>query len=236
MNVFAKLLTAVRGGMREAAEVAVDAHALRIFEQEIYECESAIQWAKRDLACVVAERLRLQREIDALQSAIDEKEAQAVKAMQAGAESLARDVAELIAEKERVQSDHRNRCRQLEAHEARLQKTLRTAIQKVKDYRHELRMAKATASQQRAFHMLAANANTVGGKLTDIQDSLERIRRTQQDFADQFEAMEQVNRSLGDESLDTRLKATINTAACDPVESVLKRIQKRVTEGQEDKG
>jgi phage shock protein A len=42
MNVFAKLFTAVRGGVREAAEVVVDTHALRIFEQEIHECESVI--------------------------------------------------------------------------------------------------------------------------------------------------------------------------------------------------
>ena len=58
MRVFAKLFTAVRGGVREAAEVVVDANALRIFEQEIYECESALQQAKKDLSRVMAEKLR----------------------------------------------------------------------------------------------------------------------------------------------------------------------------------
>jgi phage shock protein A len=55
MRVFTKLVTAVRGSGREAAEAVVDANAIRIFGQEIYDCEAAIQQAKRDLSRVVAE-------------------------------------------------------------------------------------------------------------------------------------------------------------------------------------
>lgn len=232
MNVFAKLFTAVRGSVREAAEVVVDANALRIFEQEIHECESVIQCIKRDLASVVAEKLRLGREIEALQSAIQERENQAVKVIQAGQESLARQAAELIAEKERILVDHRKGYCQLVEHEARLEKTLRAAISKVKDYRHELRLARATASHQRTFRLLATHTDTVGGKLGDIQDSLERIRQNQQDFADQLQAMEQINRSLSEEALDDRIQ---NALGSDPVELILERIRKKTAGEAENK-
>lgn len=227
MRVFGKLFTAVRGSMRETAEQVVDAHALRICEQEIYECESAIRQAKQELACVVAEKLRLRREIHSLERAIEERETQAVQAVQAGEASLAQELAELIAEKERILTDHRTRLRQMDETEARLQKNLRAAIQKAKHYRHELRMVRAMASSQRALRRLTANTDTVGGKLAEVQDSLVRIRQTQADFADHLEATEQINRSLCEEGLNDRIKATLKTAEFDPVESVLARIQKK---------
>ena len=42
MSIFKKIITAVRGGAREAGEAVVDANATRIFEQEIRDSEKHI--------------------------------------------------------------------------------------------------------------------------------------------------------------------------------------------------
>ena len=225
MRVFTKLVTAVRGSAREAAEAVVDANAIRIFGQEIYDCEAAIQQAKCDLSRVVAEKLRLQRDIEAVEAVITRRENEAAKAVTAGEDALAREVAVRIADEERVLLDQRDKLRQLDAYQARLEKTLRSASARVQDYQRELRMVQATASAQTASHRVAGSTHTIVTRTADMQSSLERIKQTQQAMADQMDALAQVERAVAGRDLDEHLR----TAGCsqngDPAATVLERIK-----------
>lgn len=236
MRVFYKLITALRGSVREAAETLIDTQALRIFEQEIYDCETSIQHARQDLSRVVTEKMKLGREIKSLQESLQKREQQAGEALQAGEEDLARDIARLIAEKERTQHDQQSKYQQLEAQESRLTKALRTAVQQLKDYRRELRMLSATASAQQASSRLATHGGRIDSIFSQMQDSLNRIKQTQQDFADQMEATMQVEKNLSHRALDERIASEGICSENEPVSAVLNRIRKRLDERSSPKG
>ena len=97
-NLMKKIATAIRGGTRESLQSVVDANALRILEQEIYEAEACLDTSKRQLATVVADKTRLGRELATLRASIAAKEAQARGYLNDGDERAATDVAQLLVE------------------------------------------------------------------------------------------------------------------------------------------
>ena len=68
MNVFNKILTALRGSVREIGESMVDANATRIYEQELVEAKQHLAQAKQDLTLVMAKQMQAEREIGRLQA------------------------------------------------------------------------------------------------------------------------------------------------------------------------
>lgn len=228
MKLFAKVVTAARGSAREAVEVVVDANALRIFEQEIHDCEETIQEARRDLSSVIAEKLKLRREIDSSRETIARRESEAAKALQQGNEILAYDIAKLIAAKQHALKEESERFDKLEAYEMRMQQNLRAAAQKLTDYRNELRMAHATASAQRASRKLASDTTSISSRIIVMQSSLERIRERQENVNDHLEAAEQIERSTPERELDARIVAAGIVDSEDTAEVVLARIRKTV--------
>ena len=74
MRIMHKLATALRGGVRETAEVVIDANSLRIFAQEIHECENHISQSKQQLASIMAEKMRIKREIQLIEKGIGQYE------------------------------------------------------------------------------------------------------------------------------------------------------------------
>ncbi len=54
MNVWSKLLAALRGGVNEAGEAIVDSQALRILDQEIRDADLELRKSKEALAEIMA--------------------------------------------------------------------------------------------------------------------------------------------------------------------------------------
>ncbi len=212
MQIINKLVTIVRGGVRESAEVVIDANGLRIFEQEIHDCETAIHQSKQHLSLIVAEKIRLQRDVKELALQIDEREKQAVKALEQDDQDLAREIAGLIVEKERILKLETNSMEKLNGQEKSLKKALRTSVRQLNDYRRELRMVKATDSAHKATSKIAVDTVNVGSRMMDMQSTLERIRNSQQEMADQFIAVQEVNSELSEQSLEEKIsKAGIDS-------------------------
>lgn len=205
MNVLKKLNTALRGGVRGVAETIVDANAIRIFDQEISDSEAAIHKAKLDLAKVIAEKLKLQREAVSVGEWIERKELQAANAIRLGKEGLARDVAEVIADKEQILNDQMEKCQQLETYELGVKRSLSSLARKVKSYRRELCMFQATANAQKASETLAGKQYSITAGLADMEASVRRISAIQNEVSVGLEAMDQVDASLSDRDLDSRI-------------------------------
>ncbi|WP_020410769.1 PspA/IM30 family protein [Hahella ganghwensis] len=233
MYVMQKITTAFRGAAREGAEKVVDANAIRIFEQEIYDCENAMTLAKHDLAKVMAEKIRLQRLHEQRISSIREREEQAGVALDKGLESLARELAEWISEQEKTSEREQKALQQLEDHEKKLRKSLNAAGNHIQHYRRELRLVQATQSSQKATSALSSKANSLGARIMDMQDSLDRIRSRQSEFEDYQEAMQILGDEFSDNTLDSKLQqAGISSEKA--ADSVLARIRQK-REGSEKK-
>jgi phage shock protein A len=194
-----KLATAVRGGTREVLETAVDANAQRIFAQEIYECETNLRQSKQHLAQVMAEKLHLQRQMEAHQTRMAGKESAIRAQLQQGNEAAALPLAEELAQQESWLKTQQRQQHQLAAYEQRLLHTLKTAASKLEHYRAELRMAQATTHAQQAVGKLAGQPNAHSETFARMQDSLERIQQRHNAFDDKLEAMQQIDAYLSGE-------------------------------------
>ena len=229
MQVINKLITIVRGGVRESAEVVIDANSLRIFEQEIHECDTAIHQSKKHLSLIIAEKIRLQRDVKELATQIDEREEQAVKALEQDDQELAREIAGLITEKERVMKLERNSLDKLDHQERSLKKSLKASVRQLNDYRRELRMVKATDNTHKATSKLTVDTANVGNRMMDMQATLERIRSSQQDKSDHFVAVEEVNGELSEQSLEDKInKAGIDSDIMSE-DDVLNRLRSKMS-------
>jgi len=196
MRIMTKLFTAVRGGARESAEIVIDANGLRIFAQEIHECENHITQSKHQLASIIAEKMRLKREIDNLEKTINQFEQRMADHLGNEDEASALKLAQMVCDKESLLKRQRQHCEKLTQHEDQLQQTLQKMISQLDSYRSELRMAKATGKMQSAQSKLANHNNGAVSRFGDMQDSLSRIQERQQAFADNMDAMEQLDEKL----------------------------------------
>jgi len=209
-DLIMKLATGRRGATREVLESAVDANAIRIFAQEIYECECSLKQSKRHLSGVMAEKLKLKRQIDAQTAKVSKSEAKVRARLDAKDEGGAMQLAEEMAQQETLLSNLQQQHDKLESYEQKLLKTLKTTAQKLEQRRADLRMAQATKHAQQAVGSLARHANEHGDKFAQMQESVDRINRKQEDFDDRMQAMDEIDAQLSGEpteSEETRGKA-----------------------------
>ena len=91
-------------------------------------------------------------------------------------------------------------------------------------YRREWRMAKATPSSQMARQRIHHRNRNMGSLISNMEDSLQRIKQKQTDFVDAMAAREEVEDSLADVVPNSRACAKLSIES---VESVLARIKQK---------
>ena len=197
-NLMKKIATAIRGGTRESMQSVVDANSLRIYEQEIHEAEACLARSKKQLAMVVADKIKLGRELDGLRAGIAAKETLASTHLQKGDEAAATQVAHLLVDLEaQLQSVEKSHQR-LVAYETKLMKALKDSTRQIARHRSELRVAAATKQTQKMLSRLDEATDFADqSKLGAMRESLARIRERQSDFDDRTDAMMHINDELG---------------------------------------
>ena len=196
LNLIQKLSTAMRGGAREVLETAVDANAIRIFAQEIHECETRVQQAKKHLAGVMAEKLKLGRQIKIQQDKQQKREQTIREKLEQNDEAGALKLAEEFAQQEDFLKNLQQQHDKLVEYEERLLKNLTNMAQKLEQHRAELRMAQATQHAQQATGKLSQHVNDYSDQFSQMQDSLQRIQQKQGDFEDKMQAMDDIDARL----------------------------------------
>jgi len=227
MNIFKKIITAVRGGAREAGEAIVDANSTRIFEQEIRDSEKHITIAKRDLTEVMAKQMQAARELAQLQASIKEHEGYAMQALQQGNEALAMEVAEKIAELESRAADQQQANDSYLKNAERLKELIKKSERQLTDYKRQLSMVKTTESVQKATSAITDNFTASNSKLLNAKDSLERIKQKQAMFDDKLKAAEQLESENADTSLQSKLKEAGIGEQQASAQSVLDRLKNK---------
>lgn len=213
-----KLTTMVRGSVRESADAIIDANAMRIFEQEIGDCEKGIRNAKASLSVVVAEKIKLQCQVEQSQQAIRLREEQALELIRkdvgaaretsvSGETGLLEQLAEVIAQEASVLKALQTSLSNLQRQEQRVSQQLKSTVHTVQDYRRELELVKATAHGQQACKILQGQQQKMDVMGEGLADSLQRIKSCQQHLSDQLAAQQQVHSSLNNDGLDAQLKA-----------------------------
>ncbi len=219
MSIFGKIITAVKGGAREAGEAIVDANGIRIFEQEIHEAKAQIGKAKQNLTKVMAEKMKCDRQITQLSDESKKYEEHALAALNKGNEALAIEVSEKIAGLEHELSIQTNARTTFATQIDQLKAMIRKAEEKIRSHERELAMIKTTENVQRATQSISNDYSGGLSKMVNARGSLERIKAKQQARADQMKAQDELNDDMGNSSLDAKLKAAgigeTNSAASD---------------------
>jgi phage shock protein A len=218
MNIIRKLATALQGGLRESGEMMVDANGMRIFAQEIHQCERGINQSKQQLASIIVQKTKLKRELDQLQKGSTLKEEKIAVLLAQNKETEALQLAELIAEKAPLIKRQKQQVQQMTDDENNLQQQLRKRVNRLSSYQSEYQMLQATEHLQAAQRKLSTQSRYGQSSFTDMQDSLGRIQQRQQQFADQENAMEQVDAYLDGTNISAQ--ATVESKARDILEAI----------------
>lgn len=234
MSVMNKIVTLLRGSVREIGESIVDGNASRIYEQEIVDGKQSIDQAKKDLAGVIAKEMQTAREIERLRGEAARYESIAVEALNKREEALAEEVAERVAELE-VELDTQTRAHATYALQVQqLKDLIKSAESKIRDHEREIAAVRTTESVYRASQSISDNIVSSGSKLTSARESLERIKKRHEDFADRLAAAEQIDADMGKASLDQKLSAAGIGENADRKRQVLARIKARQGTGKSD--
>ena len=228
MNVWSKLLTALRGGANEVGEAVVDGQALRILDQEIRDADLELRKSKEALAEIMAKQKLAAERVNKSTAKIGEYEQYALKALEAGNEALAKDVAEKIANLEAEQGSEREQADGFAASVAQLRKAVTQAEGNIKRLKQQVDTVKATESVQKAQMAVAQRYGGSQAKLQTAVESLERIKHKQAERAAKMEASaELAATSAPDDALEAKLRAAGIKADSASADSVLARLKSK---------
>lgn len=207
MSVIGKILSLLRGSVRELGESVIDGNATRIYEQEIADARHAVMQAKGELTGVMAKEMQSAREIERLQQEAAKYEGLAVQALDKQEDTLAEEVAGRVAVLE-AELDTQTRAHASYALQvAKLKELITAAEAKVREHERELAMARTTESVYKATRSISDNIGSTGSRLVSARESLERIKQRHQDLADRMSAAEQLDRETGHQALERKLEA-----------------------------
>jgi len=225
MSLFKKIFTAIRGGAREVGEAIVDVNSVRILEQEIKDADEHLNKAKQDLTSVMAKEMQSNRDMERYKKDIEQYEGYAMQALEKGDETLAIEIAEKIAGLESELSTHSETKATFSTHATRLRELVKKTERQLGEYKRQLVMVKTTESVQKATSTITSNFTSSQSKLLSATESLERIKKKQQDFDDRMRAAETLEQETNGASLEEKMRSSGIGGQAHSASSVLSRLK-----------
>ena len=227
MNVWAKMITALRGGVNEAGEAIVDSQALRILDQEIRDASDELKRSKDSLAAIIARQKLSAEKAGKIRDKIEENEGYALKALEQEDNDLAHEVAFKIADLENQMKTEENAGSGYTTSADQLRTAIQAAERDIQRMKQQIDTVKATDNVQRAQAAVSERHSGSNSKLRTAMDSLERIRERQELRSAQMNAARELADESGDKSLENRLEEAGIKPQSKSAEEVLERLKNR---------
>ena len=227
MNLWSKMLTALRGGMNEAGEAVVDTQALRILDQEVRDASAELKLSKESLVAIIAQQKVAEQKVEALVGSITEYEGYALKALEQKDEALALEIAEKIATLENQKGFEEEAVNGFSTSAARLKAAIASADNNIKRLKQQIDTVKATESVQRAQESVSQRYAGSNTKLQTAMDSLERIKQKQTLTAAKLQAAEELQGSTAEQSLQEKLQKAGIASQGQQATNVLERLKNK---------
>jgi phage shock protein A len=228
MAVFSKILTMLRGDIRDIGQSIVDNNANTIYGQEIVEAKAHVAAAKQDLTGVMAKEIQANREIERIGKELRRYEDLALEALQKGEPALAEEVAGKVADLEVALAEQSAARDTFAANVERLKDLIRSAEATLREHERELAMARTTESVYRATATISQSMGASGSKLMSAKESLERIKQRHQDTADRMQAAGVLDDEFGSQALERKLARAGIGQSADRKALVMARLQQRL--------
>ena len=227
MNIWAKMMTALRGGVNEAGEAILDSQALRILDQEVRDAAEELKQSKDSLAGIIAQQKLAEEKSATLAKEAEKHEGYAIKALEKGDNDLAREVAEKIADLENQLTQERDLGKEFTGSVSKLRSAIHQAEANIKRLKQQVDTVKATESVQRAQAAVAERHGGANSRLRTAMDSLERIKEKQALKSAQMSAAQELAEETSDFSLQAKLRKAGITHTGSSADDVLARLKKQ---------
>ena len=204
MSVWKKLVTAIKGGVTEAAESVADSQALRILDQEIREAKDELRKSDHARTQILAKCKLAQQKVDGIQASIEEYEAHARKAIDTD-KQLALDCAQKVSELKGDLESEQQYLDQFKASEKQLATNINQAKNNLRRLEQQVDMIKATESVQKAQVAVSSRHTGANSKMKTATESLKRIQEKQGLRAAELEAAEELAAGESSDDLEKRL-------------------------------
>ena len=229
MNVWAKMITALRGGLYETGEAIVDSQALRILDQEVRDAADALQKSREALTNIIAQQKLAEEKCTQIKVQISEYEGYALKALEKSDDDLALEIAEKIAVYEHQWQNEQGLAASHAAHAQQLRESIKHAEVGIKRLKQQIDTVKATENVQRAQAAVAQRYSGSNSKLRTAMDSLERIKEKQALNKAKIQAAQELS---ADEVPDIALRQKLEKAGIAPRSTQAADILARLRRGE----
>jgi phage shock protein A len=223
MSVWKKLVTAVKGGVTEAAEAVADNQAIRILEQEIREAKEELRKSDHARTQILAKVKLAQQKVDKLDDSISEYEAHARKAIDTD-KQLALDCAQKVADLKDERDAEGQFLAQFQQSETQLAQNIAQAKANLRRLEQQVDMVKATESVQKAQVAVSSRHLGANSKMKTATESLQRIQEKQNTRAAELQAAEELATNESTDDLEKRLANAGIKGGKDSAEDELARI------------
>jgi phage shock protein A len=220
-----RLVAAVRGGVNELGEAIAETQALRILDQEIRDNDAELHRVRATLAETMARYKVAQERLAAANAKLEDYDGYALKALKAGEDALAREIAAKIALLEIERDGHAGQMRGYADGIANLRKVAAQFESTINRLKQQVDTVRATESVQRAQAAVAQRREGSEVRVRTALDSLARIKRRQAERGAQLEATETM--ADEDDALDAKLRRAGIIANEDRTEAVLSRLKQK---------
>lgn len=228
MNIWSKMVTALRGGVNEAGEAIIDGQALRILDQEVRDASEELKRSKDSLAEIMARQKLAEEKCKKIKAAIDEHEGYAIKALDKGDEALAGEVAERMADFENALVLEQESTSNFSQSVEKLRAAIAQAEKNIKRLRQQVDTVKATENVQRAQAAVAERHSGSNSKMHTAMESLDRIKERQALRDAQIKAASEMAQNNPDsDSLKSKLEAAGITTSGAAGSDILARLKEK---------
>jgi len=227
MNIFDKLMTAVRGGVTEAGEAIVDTQALRILDQEVRDAAEELKQSKTGLANIIAKQKLAAEKAANVKADIEENEGYALKALEMDNSELAHQVAGKIADLEVALNLHEESSASFGKSAEDLRTAVAAAERDIASMKQQIDTVKATESVQRAQAAVSERHSGTDSKLTTAMESLQRIKERQAERSAQMNAAKELSTEYSETSLNQKLEEAGIKSSSASADDVLARLKKQ---------
>ncbi len=207
MSVWKKLVTALKGGVNDAAETVADGQALRILDQEMREAKDELQKSDHSLTQIIAKRKLSEQKMAGLEKSIAEYESHARNAANKSDQQLALDCAKKVVDLRTQLDAEKQFSEQFAASEKTLRQNISRAKANLRRMEQQVDMVKATESVQKAQIAVSSRHMGANGRMKTAAESLTRMQERQQQRSAELEAAEELAADDSGTDLETRLAA-----------------------------
>lgn len=203
-KMFKLFVTLMRGRSHDTAEALADAHALPILRQQLRDCATGVETARRSVAMVMAYAEQDRKSADKIASQLADLEVRALSALSMGRDDLATEAAGAIAQLEAERDTTQRAIATYDDEITNLRAVLADAENRLRDLQRGQKLAIATDHTQR-LRQTAPGVATAN--LDEAEATLARLQANQIATEASRAAMMELSASTNAEAMRNRLAA-----------------------------